>query len=203
VETKRVRRSKEDARRAILESAHGILLKEGLEAVRVQRVAAEVGMTDAAVHYHFHNHAGLIEALLRHCGRRLVAEISAASPDPARPLDLRSVSRAMQRAYVDHGSARMVVWLKLAGWRPRGSGMLSGLVTSVHARRSTRAKARGTPSPSVDDTKFLVTLLNAAHISQALLGDAMLKAVDADGSEAGQQRFLDWATNWVAQQIAR
>lgn len=195
---KRVRRSKEDARRAILEAARTLLLKEGLDAVRVQRVALEVGVTDAAVHYHFQSHAGLIEALLRHCGRTLVAEIAAASPQPDQPLDLRSVSRAMKRAYVDRGAGRMAMWLKLAGWRPRGSGMLSGLVTSVHTHRVAHARARRAPAPSLDDTRFLVALLNAAHISQALLGDALLKAVDADGSEAGQQRFLAWASDWIA-----
>jgi hypothetical protein len=118
--------------------------------------------------------------------------------DAKRPPDLRNLSRAMKCAYVDRGAGRMAMWLKLAGWRPRGSGMLSGLVTSVHTQRVAHAKARRTPTPSLDDTRFLVALLNAAHVAQALLGDALLKAVDADGSEAGQQRFLEWATDWIA-----
>jgi AcrR family transcriptional regulator len=197
LEPKRIRRSKADARRAILDVAHAIFLADGLEAVRVQRVAAAVGVTDAAVHYHFGSHAGLIEALLRHCGRKLVAEISAASAAPERALDLKAVSRAMQHAYVDQGGGRMAVWLKLAGWRPRGSGMLSSLVTSVHAERVAQAKASGAAAPSLEDTKFLVTLLNAVHLAQAVLGDALLTAVDADGDEAGQQRFLNWATRWI------
>lgn len=198
VQAKRVRRSKEDARRAILDAAQAIFSKDGLDAVRVQRVAAEVGVTDAAVHYHFGSHAGLIEALLRHCGKKLVAELDAAGPDAQHQLDLRSVGRAMQRAYVDAGAGRMLVWLKLAGWRPRGSGMLSGFVERLHTRRVAEAAARGAPTPSLTDTKFLVTLLNAAHLAQAVLGDALLRAVDADADEVGQQRFLDWVCARVA-----
>jgi AcrR family transcriptional regulator len=202
LQTKRVRRSKEDARAAILEAANEILLTEGLDAVRVQRIAAAVGVTDAAVHYHFGNHAGLIEALLRHCARKLVAEIGAANEAPDRALNLRAVSKALKRAYVDRGAGRMAIWLKLAGWRPRGSGMLSGLVANIHAQRVAAAKAIGAPAPSLEDTKFLVALLNAVHLAQAILGDALLKAVDADADEAGQQRFLDWSTKWLAHHIA-
>lgn len=203
MDAKRVRRSKEDARQAIVDAAYNILLKNGLDAVRVQRVAVVVGVTDAAVHYHFGNHAGLIEALLRHCGRKLVADLGEASAPPGRALDLRAVSRAMKRAYVDRGAGRLIMWLKLAGWRPRGSGMLLALVTSVHAQRVAAAQAKGSPVPSLEDTKFLVTLLNAVHVAQAILGDALLKAVDADGDDAGQQRFLDWATAWIADHVAR
>jgi AcrR family transcriptional regulator len=203
LQTKRVRRSKEHARQAILAAAQSLFLKEGPEGVRVQRVAAELGVTDAAVHYHFGSHAGLMEALLRHCGRTLVAEISTAGGAPDRPLDLRAVSRAMKRAYVDRGAGRLATWLKLVGWRPRGSGMLSDLVASVHARRLASAHARGAPPPNLTDTKFLVTLWNAAHVAQAMLGEALLKAVDADGDEAGQQRFVNWVTALVEDQLAR
>lgn len=197
MEAKRVRRSKQEARQAILEAAQVILVKDGLDAVRVQRVAADVGVTDAAVHYHFGNHAGLVEALLKHCGKKLVAELRAASPAEEH-VDLRAVSRAMKRAYVDGGAARMLMWLKLAGWRPRGSGMLSGLIASTHAQRVTEATARGAAVPSLTDTKFLLTLLNAVHLAQAIAGDALLRAADAPADAAEQQRFLDWVTARVA-----
>ena len=73
----RARRSKADARQQILDAALELLLAEGPDAVRVQRVASRVGVTDAAVHYHFGNHAGLMKELLRHSARKLVADINA------------------------------------------------------------------------------------------------------------------------------
>src|SRR2546421_2443478 len=67
----RIRRSPEDARRLILDAAQRRLIDGGPDAVRVQTVAADVGMTDAAVHYHFTNREGLMEALLADAGRRM------------------------------------------------------------------------------------------------------------------------------------
>lgn len=171
-------------------------MKEGLDAVRVQRVAADVGVTDAAIHYHFGSHAGLIEALLRHCAKELSSEIAAAD---AEPIDLRAVSRALKRVYVDAGAARMLAWLTLSGWRPRGSGMLSGLVDNLHAQRVAAAAESGKKPPHRTDSKYLVMLLSAAHLAQAIFGEALLKAVDAPAGRAGQQRFLSWLTSHIAE----
>lgn len=190
---KRTRRTREASKQAILDAAEALMLAEGPAAVRVQRVAAVVGITDAAVHYHFGSREGLLEALLRHCGRRLVrdiAETGAAGPE----LDLPAVSRAMTATYVDGGAARMMMWLALSGWRPQGSGMFGGLVERAAARR---------PEAPVDEARYLVALLNAAHVSQAILGEAMLRAVGADWDEAGQQAFLDWVTRLVEEQLGR
>src|SRR5262245_53149284 len=128
----RVRRPKEASKQAILDAAEVLLLAEGPDGVRVQRVAAAVGVTDAGVHYHFGNRAGPMAALLRQCGRKLVGDIASAS---ASGQGLKAVSRAMKNAYVDRGAARMMMWLKLAGWRPRGKGMLTPLVGRLHALR--------------------------------------------------------------------
>jgi AcrR family transcriptional regulator len=184
----RVRRSKEASRQAILEAAERLLLQDGPEGVRVQRVAAAVGVTDAAVHYHFGNREGLMEALLRHCGRRLIADVRAASVDGH---DLAAVSRALQSAYLDRGAALLAVWLKLAGWRPPGSGMFS--------RLAEQAAAEGGADPQ--EAKRLIALLNAVHFAIAISGDPLLRALDLDSSQAGQRRFLAWATGLVAERL--
>ena len=188
---KRIRRSRAASKQTILEASEQLMLAEGPAAVRVQRVAGLVGVTDAAVHYHFGSREGLLEALLRHCGRRLVRDISMA--DAAGPgLDLPAVSRAMTATYVNGGAARMMMWLALSGWRPQGSGMFSGLVDRAQARR---------PDAARDETRYLIALLNAAHVSQAILGEAMLRAVGAEWDEAGQGAFLDWVTRLVDERL--
>ena len=50
---RRVRRQPDEARRLILEAAEKRLVEGGPEAVRVQLVAGDLGLTDAAVHHHF------------------------------------------------------------------------------------------------------------------------------------------------------
>ncbi|HEV2370316.1 MAG TPA: helix-turn-helix domain-containing protein, partial [Acidimicrobiales bacterium] len=77
----RTRRSVEEARRLILDAAQRRLIAGGPEAVRVQTVAADVGITDAAVHYHFANREGLMEALLAEAGRRLRRDLRSVAND--------------------------------------------------------------------------------------------------------------------------
>jgi hypothetical protein len=69
--------------------------------------------------------------------------------------------------------------------------MLSGLA----------ARAAG-PGLDAEEAKRLIALLNAAHVATAMLGEALLSAAGLPADEAGQQRFLDWATELVAERLA-
>ncbi|MGH7960445.1 MAG: helix-turn-helix domain-containing protein, partial [Candidatus Binatia bacterium] len=62
----RRRRTAEEARRLILEAAEKRLITGGPEAIRLQDIAAEVGMAHAVISHHFGNREGLMEALTRH-----------------------------------------------------------------------------------------------------------------------------------------
>jgi AcrR family transcriptional regulator len=87
---KRVRRSPEASKRAILEAAERRLIEDGPDGVRVQRIAADLGMTDAALHFHFGNREALVEALMRFSAKRLVEDIGDALETwDADRLDLR------------------------------------------------------------------------------------------------------------------
>src|SRR5438552_15301731 len=74
----RIRRSKDESRQLILEAAEALLRQSGPDAVNVRAVASRVGITDAAINHHFGTRQELLEALLRHGGRRLKAELNAA-----------------------------------------------------------------------------------------------------------------------------
>ena len=70
--------------------------------MRIQRIAADLGITDAAIHYHFGTREALMDALLRRIGRRLVDDIEATiegwAPDQ---IDVAALGRLFQRAYAD------------------------------------------------------------------------------------------------------
>ena len=184
--TTRTRRTRHDAREAILDAAEEIFLAHGLDAVVVQRVAAEVGITDAGVHYHFGSRLGLVEALMARSARKLRRRIGAAIDDEG-PLDLQAVSRSMREVYDTEGAARMVAWMQMTGWAPRRTGMLSPLVE----------RAGGT-----DEARRLIALLNAIHIATALMGDPLLRTVNLPSDANGRQAFLDWATDFIAAKLA-
>src|SRR5258705_13764602 len=74
---KRIRRTTEAARRAILEAAERRLIEDGPDGVRVQHIAADLGMTGEALHYHFVSREALIDSVRRYSAKRLLTYIDA------------------------------------------------------------------------------------------------------------------------------
>nr|QQZ50906.1 TetR/AcrR family transcriptional regulator [Phenylobacterium glaciei] len=117
---KRVRRSAQASKLAILQAAEARLIAQGPDAVRVQPIARDLGLTDAAVHYHFGSREQLLEALLRYSGRRFLDELAAAiAAHRAEGIgfDLARAA-ALLADFYDRGAARLVMWLSFSGWRP-------------------------------------------------------------------------------------
>jgi TetR/AcrR family transcriptional regulator, repressor for neighboring sulfatase len=192
----RVRRPAAEARRVILEAAEKRLAEGGPDAVRVQLVAADVGVTDAAVHHHFGSREGLLAALLRFAGRRLRAEVLAATA--SEPADFRRVAERILEAYADRGAARLALWLALAGHAPRGAGMYAPLVDAVHAVQVRRARERGVAPPRRERAQHAVALLNVALVAEPLHGAAFLRSVDLGDDPASRARFRRYLVDALA-----
>ena len=200
---KRLRRTPQAAKVAILEAAERRLHDEGPEGVRIQRIAADLGITDAAIHYHFGSREALMDALLRRIGRRLVDDIEATierwAPDQ---IDVAALGRLFQRAYADERAARLALWLSLTGWRSKGSGMFKSLVEQVHRARIQAARKAGRAAPRISDTQYAIALLSAAHMHAAMSGEAVLASVAADRTGLDQHDFLDFAVELIARHLA-
>ena len=188
---KRVRRTVEASRQAILEAAERYLAAEGPNGVKVQKIAADLNMTDAAIHYHFGNREGLLEALLRFSGKRFVDELhQVLAGREADGLDLAQVGELLTEFYERRGTARLALWLVLTGWSPSGQGMLLPVAERVHATRTRQAEAAGQTAPDLAESQKLVALVAAVALTQALAGDANLRAVGLP--DTSPQDFLDW-----------
>jgi AcrR family transcriptional regulator len=199
----RQRRTRQAAKFAILDAAERRLHDDGPEGVRIQRIAADLGITDAAVHYHFGTREALMDALLRRIGRRLVDDIEATIESWAPgQVDVAALGRLFQRAYADERAARLALWLSLAGWRPKGSGMLKPLVERVHRARMEAARKASRPAPRITDTQYAMALLSAAHMHAAMSGGALLASVAEDPAELEQRDFLDFAVELIARHLA-
>lgn len=190
---KRVRRTVEASRQTILETAERYLIEEGPQGVKVQKVARELGLTDAAIHYHFGNREGLLEALLRFSGRRFVDELVLATEgsDPS-SFDIATAARLLSSLYDQRGTARLAMWLVLSGWSPPGAGMLRPLTDRFHASRTDRAHKLGLPVPKLEDSQKLTALLSAVAFTQALFGDALMRSVGL--SAVSPEDYLSWVT---------
>jgi AcrR family transcriptional regulator len=199
----RKRRTPQAAKYAILDAAERRLHDEGPEGVRIQRIAADLGITDAAIHYHFGTREALMDALLRRIGRRLVDDIEATieswAPDQ---IDVVALGRLFRRTYADERAARLALWLSLAGWRPKGSGMLKSLVERVHRARIQAARKAARPAPRISDTQYAIALLSAAHMHAAMSGEALLASVAEDPTGLDQRDFLKFAVELIARHLA-
>lgn len=193
---KRIRRTPEVAKRAILEAAERRLIEDGPEGVRVQHIAADLGMTGAALHYHFGSREALIDAVRRFSAKQLLTDIDAILEawDVDR-LDLRRLSAMFRKTYADRGAARLIFWLALSGRKPRGSGLMKDLIEAVHKVRERRALACGREPPPISDTRFVIALLSSIHAVMPVAGDALLLSAAADAGKVGTERFLDWVVD--------
>jgi AcrR family transcriptional regulator len=193
---KRVRRTPDAAKLAILEAAERRLIEDGPDSVRVQHIAADLGMTGAALHYHFGSRETLIDAVRRFSAKRLLTDIDAILEawDVDR-LDLQRLSALFRKTYADRGAARLIFWLALSGRKPRGSGLMKGLIEAVHKARQRRARAGGRTPPPISDTRFVIALLSSVHAVMPVAGDALLLSAAAEAGGVGAERFLAWVVD--------
>ena len=191
--TKRIRRSVEVSKQTILERAEHYLIAEGLNGVKVQKIARDLGLSDAAIHYHFGNRQKLLEALLRFAGQRFVGELTAAiERSEISSFDLAAAAKLLLDLYERRGTARLAMSLVLSGWSPRGAGMLQPLAEWLHRARMSSAKARGVTPPTLEESQKVIAVLNAVIFVQALTGDAMLRS-------AGLRRLpREQLSSWIA-----
>ena len=187
------RQEAEISRAQILEVAERHLAAGGPSAVKVQTVGAELGLTDAAVHYHFGNRRGLMEALLRHAGRNIKASLAAASGDGNAPLDFAKIVDRLDDAYRRKDYARLALWLALEEETPPGEGMYRPLAEAVH--RARRGK------PSFEDTQIAVALLNIVLIGEALAGAAIMAGVGLPGNGKARERLRAMARDLIARHL--
>jgi len=189
----RVRRSAEEARRAILAVAEKHLAHGGPAAVRVQVIAREVGISDAGVHHHFGNRQGLLEALIRHAARSLRAETTSVLEDwNGDPSGLHRLADGIAAIYADRGYARLALWLSEDGWKSRGSGIFEPLVDAVHRARLTRARLDGRVRPKREDAQFAVAMLNLTLSADPLMGSGFLRSVQLPEDPETRARFRRW-----------
>jgi AcrR family transcriptional regulator len=201
VKEKRRRRTADEARAEILAVAGRLLAQGGPDAVRLQAIADEMGVTHPALLRHFGTREELLHALLRHAGRRLRAALAEALPaDGGGAPDLDAFAAELERIYRDEGYARLSIWLTLSGFQPQGSGMFRAAAEEAHRARVRRARGR---APELEDTLFAVLLVNLAVWADALAGNAFRRAVELPGDRDTARRFRAWLVRLVAAHLAQ
>jgi len=201
---RRRRRSVDDARREILDAAERLLKEGGPDAVRVQAVARAVGVTDAAVHYHFGSREALLDSLIRDVGRRMQADLAEiASRWEDAEIDLDSLLALLDETYRVRGYARLTAWMRLTGWRPKGAGMFRAHSEALHEARAQRADDAGEIPAPLEDSLHLITLLNLVTWADPLVGAEWRRSVGLPATPEAAARFRQWLVDLLQAHIER
>jgi AcrR family transcriptional regulator len=200
---KRVRRSAEEAQRLILDAAEKRLREGGPEAIRLQDIARDVGISHPAILHHFASRDGLTEALERRAMARLEAElVESLSSQPAVGDTAVAVIERAFATLGDAGHARMLAWRVLQLPHPDDPNepqrLLRALADVVHARRVAVAEAEGRTPPSAHDTEFVVRLAAAAMLGDGIFAPFLDASFGRANDPARQHRFREWFARLLA-----
>jgi len=193
----RTRRSAEAARRLILDAAEKRLREGGPEAVRLQDIARDVGISHPAILHHFASRDGLTQALERRAMEHLEAElVEALSSQRAHGDTVLAMIERVFATLGDAGHGRMLAWRVLQRAEPdptAGEGrLLRAIAELVHARRLERAEAQGQVPPSEQDTEFVVRLAAAAMLGDGIFAPFLDAGFGRANDPARQRQFREW-----------
>lgn len=190
---RRVRRSPEEARRLILETAQALIGRTGPEGLRLQDIAAEAGISHPLILHHFKNRAGLVRALTRQTAAEFKDRLVAALAQPE--LTTEALIDRVFDAFAG-GLAQRLAWLAIMdpegmdqeGEAEEPATVQSEIAETLHMRRIAAAP----PGREVtrEDTQWLMHLVAVAAFGEAMHGVRLRRGLGRDEGEA--RRFRAW-----------
>jgi AcrR family transcriptional regulator len=198
---KRKRRTAGDARDAILDAAEKRLRDSGPDAIRLQDVAAEVGISHPAVLHHFGSREGLVHAVVDRAIRMLQDDLVhalAQRPDGKNPDGAALFERVFDVLF-DKGHARLLAWLLLSGHDPFATEAArkgwAQIAEVTHAMRV--AGAKGRRKPTYEDTRLTIVLSALALFGEAIAGRATFELAGLGRGPTVERRFREWFASLV------
>ena len=190
----RRRRSAENARREILDAAQKRLVQGGPEALRLQDIAADVGISHPAIVHHFGSRDGLVQALVERHAEELRDDLIRILGDPEAEYPASVVLDRVFATLGDRGNARLMAWRALSGQnlvaRRARIRPIRDLATLLHGMRSKHA--RGAQPPEYEDSVFAVRLAALAMFGEAIIGQAFTTSDGRAPSAKSRERFRNW-----------
>jgi AcrR family transcriptional regulator len=199
-----VRRTAVAAREEILDAAERRLLEVGPGGIRLQEIAADVGVSHPAILHHFGSREGLVKAVVDRALVALQEDLVGAFQSAGGPPDGAALLDRVFETLADRGHGRLLAWLTLSGfddsldmtavhanWKTINDAMHALRISSLEEE----ARGRGhvlTTKPDYEDTVFTVMLSALALFAQSIAGPAMFRMAGIDGDRATTSRFRKW-----------
>jgi AcrR family transcriptional regulator len=199
----RKRRTAEDARTAILDAAEQRLVASGPAGIRLQEVAADVGLSHPTVLHHFGSREGLVEAVVARALDSLHAGLlQAVRASPQGTDQLVTILDGCYEALVRKGHGRAFLWLALSGYAPTMEGLrVRALAEAVHVARSEHRRGE-VPMPTFEDTYFTVLLPALALLAMSVTELPGRDSVD-DDAPCSAPRFRAWLARQIHEHLEK
>ena len=196
---KRQRRTAEEAHAQILEAAAKRLAASGPRGIRLQEIAADVGVSHPTILHHFGSREGLVEAVVNRALEGLRDDVMAAfaKSDFDAGEGVALVDKVMA-TLGDQGHARLMAWLSLEGREPNDPlQLLHVLARMIHARRLADTEGH----PELEDTLFVVLLAGLALFGEGVLAEAAYDSAGLAGDRTARHRFHAWLGRLIEQHL--
>jgi AcrR family transcriptional regulator len=190
---KRIRRTAEEAKRVILDAAEKLMSNSGPGGLRLQDVAAEVGLTHPVILHHFGSREGLIRALneriLDDLRQRLLAIFSSYDKPSADIVDklLDSVFAVFRG-----GLGQRLAWLgaDAVPVDDPPAAIFRRFVEGINHQRF--EVLPGDADAGQPDSTMIVYLVATAALGDAVFGTELLGTTPGRETERARQRFRAW-----------
>lgn len=191
----------------ILEVAEQRLIAGGPEAIRLQDIAADAGISHPAILHHFHSREGLMEALGGHAIQRLqenLFRILRVGEDGSRKLGrVERTYRMLELGFQEleeRGYARVLASLILSrrNLQSSGTGIFSEFAKVLHGVRAQKRLKDRRPIPDLEETLFGMTLMIITLFGDALCGSIGRSMVGLPDDAETRQRFRLWLARYMA-----
>ncbi|HKU43217.1 MAG TPA: helix-turn-helix domain-containing protein [Polyangiales bacterium] len=168
------RRTPEEARELLMDSAETLFGQRGPDAVALRDVAREAGVSHGLITHYFETFDGLVEAVLARRARRIAADVVARLQRAAGAPIANELVTTLLAAVSEPAHLRLVAWAVLSGrWQsldflPSKQHGLRAIADTVHAAATRRAEAAGVRPPSMEDVDYAIVLALSATYGYGL-----------------------------------
>lgn len=182
----------DEARLRILDAAERRLTQDGPQALRLQELAKDLGISHPAILHHFGSREDLITAVVERAVSALHTDLLAnfaTTLAQAKAVQAEELLHRIAETLADRGQARLLAWLILSGLEPpqlASSVRLRRVVQGAHAFRRLRSERADL---QLADTAFIVELTAFALLGDALFGERMRRLEGRTQNERASLAF--------------
>jgi AcrR family transcriptional regulator len=200
----RRRRTADVARHEILEAAERRLAQSGPQGLRLQDVAADVGISHPAVLHHFGSREGLVHAVIEQAIVKLQEDLVRSlseTPQGDRP-DTAAMFERVYETLFDRGNGRLMAWLLLSGYDPFNETARANWARIGEVAHGVRIKRfKGKRKPAYEDTMFAIVLSALTLFGQSIAGRSTLRVAGLGDDPTVERRFRAWVAALLAKHM--